>query len=107
MKPYILSLDEQEAMRRLVALRDDYHCILHPTKQGSSIHHIDYRSGHASGSSLIWRMENMATLCYECHDETHQHPKEMRQRLLKRMQELYNYVYLEEPFTQYLIEEET
>ena len=91
-----LNLFEQEAVRHQVALRDDYRCILHPERHGNSIHHLDYRSGHASGSPLIWRMDNMATLCNECHDEAHQHPKEMRQRLQERMTELYQYQYEEE-----------
>lgn len=107
MKPYILSLDEQKAIRHLVALRDDYHCILHPERHGNSIHHLCYRSGGVTGSSTIWQMKNMATLCNECHNECHQHPLIMRRKLLKRMQELYDYSYDDPLWQQYLIEEET
>lgn len=107
MKPKILTEAQRKALRRKVALRDNYRCILHPTRLGNSVHHILHRSYTVTGSALIWQEKNMATLCNECHAECHQHPLRRRKELLERMMELYQYQYNDEPFRQYLIEEET
>jgi len=45
----------------------------------------------------------MCVLCTECHTEAHSHPRIMRDVLLRKMMELYAYIYTE-PFDQYLIE---
>jgi len=105
MKPKILTKTQCNSLYREVAVRDNYQCIL-CGNLGNSIHHIVCRSGHVKGSAVIWQEQNMTTLCSECHHEAHQHPKEMRRRLLKRMQILYNYDYNCEPFKFYLTEEE-
>jgi len=106
-KPYILSQDEQEALRRQVAVRDNYRCILHPKRLGGSIHHIIHRSFTKSRSATIWQKKNMCVLCTECHPtECHKHPLEMRRKLLKKMAKLYGYDYRCSPFREYLIEEE-
>jgi 5-methylcytosine-specific restriction endonuclease McrA len=107
MKPKILTEAECDALRRAVAVRDNYHCILHPDRLGGSVHHIVYRSHTKSRSETVWQEKNMCVLCTECHPgEVHSHPREMRVKLLKRMVELYGYNYDDQPFNQYLIGEE-
>lgn len=101
MKPYILSPDEQEALRRQVAVRDDYRCIL-CNQPAVDVAHIVPRSHGVKNSAVIWSLKNLACCCRRCHIET----KDQRRRFLKRMQEIYNYDYSMQPFAQYLIEEE-
>jgi len=105
-KPKILTEAECDDLRQQVAVRDNYHCILHPNRLGGSIHHIVYRSHTKSRSETVWQERNMCTLCNECHSEAHSHPKEMRKKLLRRMVELYGCDYSDSPWKQYLIEEE-
>lgn len=105
MKPKILTEAQCKALRHQVALRDNYHCVL-CGNPATSVHHIIYRSFTKSGSATIWQLKNMVSLCTQCHAKCHQHPLEMRRLLLKRMVELYQYRYDDEPFAYYLIEEE-
>ena len=93
-KPKILSDEEVVALRRKVALRDEFRCVLCGT-EATSIHHIQYRSKAAKNSETVWNMANMVCLCRKCHHECHQHPQESRQRLLERMMNRYGGSYAE------------
>ena len=104
MKPVILTDYQCDILRRAVALRDNYCCILHPTRPGGGIHHIIHKSYTSKNHPLIWQMKNMCLLCTECHPgEAHRHPLIMRDKLLRKMMELYNIEY-GKPFSEYLIE---
>lgn len=107
MKPKILTDEQCEIIRRAVALRDDYRCILHPGRLAPDVHHVIHRSYTAKNHPLIWQPKNMCSVCVECHVEAHQkHPLIMRDRFMKKMIELYNFDYSDHPFCEYLIEGE-
>ena len=100
MKPQILTKTQREALRRQVALRDNYRCIL-CNKPAVDIAHIVPRSHGVKNSAVIWQEANMCCSCRACHIET----RAQRKKFLKRMQELYAFDYSMQPFAQYLIEE--
>ncbi len=103
MKPIILSDYQCNILRRAVALRDDYSCILCGAS-GNDTHHLLFRSYTGKGNALIWQLPNMCVLCIKCHAEAHAHGSVMRDVLLRKLMELYNYDYYNlEPFNQYLI----
>lgn len=101
-----VKLAERKRLNSLVIERDERLCIL-CGKAAADVHHIIHRSQGGKNSPIIWQEKNMCCLCFdhhvECHDER---PLEMRTKLLKKMQELYQYEYLENLFQQYLLEDE-
>ena len=101
MKPKILTDEQCTRLRREVAVRDDYKCVLCGSP-AVDIAHIVPRSHGATGSAVIWQLKNMCCSCRSCHKET----RAQRRKLLLKMAELYNYDYGDDPFRQYLIEEE-
>jgi len=102
LRPKILTDEEIGSLRREIAVRDGYRCIL-CGKPAVDIAHIVPRSHAVKNSAAIWRKENMACSCRSCHRET----KAQRQKFLERMIELYGYDYSMTPWAEYLIKERT
>ena len=102
MKPKILNKAQTKVLRRQVAVRDNSLCIL-CGKVAVDIAHIVPKSHGVKNSATIWQIKNLACSCRACHKET----RAQRKRFLMRLMELYQYRYDDEPFRQYLIEEET
>ena len=101
MKPEILTDEQCDSLRREVAVRDNYQCIL-CNAPAVDICHIVPRSHGVKNSAVIWQPKNLACCCRSCHKET----RAQRRKFLERMQELYGYNYSRQPFQEYLIEEE-
>ena len=67
--------------------RDEGLCILCRDEAWYKPHHIVPRSRGKKHSPKLWRIENMACVCLEHHDNT----VALREKLLRKMYARYNY----------------
>ncbi len=83
----------RKKVRELVMERDGekcFDCGIATTEQ----HHILPRSSAGrKAKHLIWRVENMIVLCGRCHRDHDAHNPVTRARHLRKLVELYGYVY--------------
>ena len=76
-----------EDLNAQVIERDEAKCIECRAPAKYPPHHIVPRSRGKKHSPKLWRIENMACVCLEHHDNT----VPLREKLLKRMFTRYNY----------------
>ena len=82
----------RERLRLKVFERDNYLCTC--GKLATCQHHIVHR-GKAS-KKLIWREENMISLCWLCHQEANS--KMVKLYHLDYLRETFGYVYVDQPW---------
>lgn len=89
---------DSEKLRLKVLERDSYLCINclceGRLKRAEDVHHIVHRG--KAPESLIWRLENMISLCRDCHNKANS--KEAKRRHLHFMEERYGYRYEKQPW---------
>ena len=65
-----------EKVKRKVKIRDNFQCVLCPTKVGLEIHHTTYT---VNGENILGKeleyLECVATVCEKCHAEIHRDVK--------------------------------
>ena len=79
-------------LRWAVLDRDGWQCTC--GKPAAAVHHIVHR-GHALWP-LIWREENMLSLCNECHDRAN--ATRVKREHLEYLRERFGYEYAEQPW---------
>ena len=72
--------------------RDNELCIC--GKQAEETHHIVHR--RRAEKALIWRLENMISLCWLCHQAANS--KKVKRGHLEYLRETFGYEYVEQPW---------
>lgn len=61
---------EIKKIKKEVAKRDDYRCVIHGTK-GIEIHELLQRSSSTKNAKFVFNKKYMASLCPDCHTLIH------------------------------------